>query len=749
MKYLQTKNTCTVFQNKNLSSSPSRIERNGYRGVTGGMNGRVDYNFKDMKYTPFTVHLLGKGKVSLFLLPYLNIKEPDGPIHSITCKVYSYLDSIPTLYEEYYWDYDRDDCNMFTTPELPSGSHIRFGIVWDGNVGSTLRSLSYSKPSGYNIIYSESYPFDFIGSCINATCKYEVYGNIASLLCHNDEMVPSSYRDTEVFSNDEYISTIAGPFTFAGLFQDNDEGSISVELEGEDGEIWEDQYSSQVVIFGGTTTNYNLIDARNLYLPYIKQSYAYTNLFAYCEYLKYGPQKIYINAPQNLDVLYYKSTYAYMFQGCSRLTNYWPIIEGDIYYKTGATNLYTFFRMFDEATIKGCTISIKNNGTEIYTNSSWSPFFRMFYTSCSIINYVYIHGSYSTSANSCLNVASNKLLSTYNTEPIIYLDRFNRALDLNNLSTSDLSNYLQYFEDYAKPYRFCGTCWVDDDCRSYYMWELYDNISEDSPNNLHYVLTQEKDFTNIGLTNGSGEYYFNRIHNVVTYILDSDLNCTYDNISSIPYNELNQLGITATSCDYFLVYWNGIIPDAEAGRPHVWVDRRPHKESGDPTYSDWMGMAGDVLYDEWLRNINYSKSFYYCDEYEMIEHISFYDGYLWKYVGVGIMGQGLKHRTDICYDENYSNINYMYTQSSFFNGAAFNKFTETHDDHVDRADDCDPINLDYEGFMGGRFGIDGNLLSRNSGYLLTNDVGSEYGTGDMSLTIRSNEIHPDACDFRI
>lgn len=758
MKYLQTKNTNNLFHNKNLSSSSSRLERNGYRGVVGGMDGKVDYNFKDMKYTPFTVHLLGKGKVSLFLLPYLNIMEPEGLVHSITCKVYSYLDSVPILYGEYYWDYDRNDCNMFTTPELPTGSHVRFEINWSGQAGGTLRSLSYSKPNGYDLLYTDSYPDDFIGSCINATCKYEVYGNIASLLCHIDEIVPSSYRDTEVFSNDEYISTIAGNFTFAGLFQNNDESGIDVELEERDGEVWEDQYSSEVVIFGDVSTNTNLVNARNLYLPSITKPQAYAFLFASCSYLKYGPQKIYINAPQNLDTSNYYYMYNNMFKGCSRLTDYWPIIEGNIYYKTtGITNNpYTFFGMFGGAAIKGCTISIKNNNTTIYANSSFSPFFRMFYPSNTIINYVYIHGSHtlSNSIATCLNISQNKLKSTFDTEPIIWVDRFSYAMDRPTLSNENLETFLGDYQSYAKPYRFCGTCWVDDDCRSYYMWEIYENLltSEDIENldNYIYILTSEKDFSGMNMIDTANNFYIDRKHNIAKYVLSTDSEQTYNIDNETPHSTTtNQLGLTFIPGARYLVYWNGIIPDAEAGRPHVWVDRRPHKESGDPTYSDWIGMGGGVNYDIWLQNINYSKSFYRCDEYEMIEHISFYDGYLWKYVGHGATNNSLKHRTNIFYDESYSNINYMYTETSFFNGAAFNKFTETHDDHVNLTNNCNPINLDYEGFISGKFGIDGNLLSRNSGYLLTNDVGSEYGTANMSLTIRSNEIHPDACDFRI
>lgn len=665
MKYLS--------KQQKYSNDISTNERNGYRGVVAydtydeyNDDPDVDYVYRNMKTTRFTIRMLESGKIHLVLLNNLPINYVDFSVFD------SNLNSIfPQGNKRIF--YDPDEINHLESITFKQGWNVRVQITWYTNTSINNRR--------FVPVYDESFTYetDIVGSSIYCDAKYEVYGNIMSLI---------NYHDFESITIEN-----GGGVNFLGFFQnmvDNGAELTDWWTEGDDDSQYHIDYS--------IANNENLLDAYYLYLPgkNIKSSGIYRRLFCRCTNLLRGPKQL------ECDILVNNSNggskYREMFYDCTSLLHA-PVMH--VTNDVATTIQQQFHSMYNNCTsLNVATIILSQNRSNLYGES----FYRMF-DGCSLerLNICNISATDSTIYNEMR--PSNTNTTTINRmnidKPKIWLEKFsNGLLDFisiqgDKMTEEELQDYVDSgdYINAADCFEYVGTCWMEDDYRSYYMWHSLAGNS-----NYLYVLTSEKDFTGLSLSDNIK----NRCR-PVAYVLDMDQEIILYNIqqaSSFNDEITTLLDETYTNVrNYILASWNGIVPEDVAGTPRIWVDDMLTDDE-DVAYEE-----GLVLASEW----NYGKSYYDCDEFRLIGEL---DGsYLWEYCGC----VGRKHRQNEPGNPNSGNPYYLISSE-----------------------------IDMDTYLDGPGYNYGDCYS-----ILDSDRDGIYTDSDPSAwVIKKNGVNPDDCDYQ-
>ena len=246
----------TLIHNQIKDNIPSNSSRNGYGYVeyTDAINQDISstitfgHDEMDSKRIPFTIRMLSPGKLKLLLLPDLGIQD-------VTFLVING----PNKLDSQTFFYDHHDVNWFETTTYSEGDEIRILVKWV----SIATNRTFGVPQNFNFSSAE------IGSCLMGTGKYEVFGNMGSLLF--------DWNDNRWIADDY---SIVGNNTFKQFFMGVDAAYID--------------NSSKIYAEASLTSG--LVSAHNLYLPPLNVPYAYFKLFYGNTDLKYGPRRIHVCA---------------------------------------------------------------------------------------------------------------------------------------------------------------------------------------------------------------------------------------------------------------------------------------------------------------------------------------------------------------------------------------------------------------------------------------------------------------------
>ena len=558
----------TLIHNQIKDNIPSNSSRNGYGYVeyTDAINtdssnqdssSTITFNHDelDSKRIPFTIRMLSPGKLKLLLLPDLGIQD-------VTFLVING----PNKLDSQTFFYDHHDVNWFETTTYSEGDEIRILVKWV----SIATNRTFGVPQNFNFSAAE------IGSCLMGTGKYEVFGNMGSLLF--------DWNDNRWIADDY---SIVGNNTFKQFFMGVDTAYIDTE----------DTANSASQIYAEASLTSGLVSARNLYLPPLNVPYAYFKLFYGNTDIKYGPSRIHVCAKTSyceqllMNCYYIESDYdvfvtssiangennnmRYMF-GSIGSENGTTYKAGTLYYVE--PNIYISYSNY---MVEGAS------GGGVFSNYVFSPGGN-------------IEGKYE---NIGLHIGAVDATPTYKIlNPIIWVDDIQAMIDEKVLG--DVSEYIDRNYEGA-PYIYQGTIWVSSEHQSYYLWKYSETyytakVSKD-PNTIHgtpYILTSEKDFTGMTLKE-TGKIMVCPVKFIaLTLTQISGKTYTIDCADYIDYDLSN--------CT--IIKQSGVIPNADAGVPVIAVDK---------SYNTW-GEPTTINYKH-FRNSQY-KYFNYSDQI----------GYMWK-----------------------------------------------------------------------------------------------------------------------
>lgn len=559
----------TLIHNQIKDNIPSNSSRNGYGYVeyTDALNtdssnqdisSTITFNNDelDSKRIPFTIRMLSPGKLKLLLLPDLGIQD-------VTFLVING----PNKLDSQTFFYDHHDVNWFETTTYSEGDEIRILVKWV----SIATNRTFGVPQNFNFSAAE------IGSCLMGTGKYEVFGNMGSLLF--------DWTDNRWIADDY---SIVGNNTFKQFFMGVDTAYIDTENTA----------NSASQIYAEASLTSGLVSARNLYLPPLNVPYAYFKLFYGNTDLKYGPRRIHVCAKASyceqllMNCYYIESDYdvfvtssiangennnmRYMFRsmGSENGTTY---KVGTLYY--AEPNIY---RAYSESMVEGVSGGV-------FSNYVFSPGGNI------ESNYQEVE----------MNIGAHGATPTYKIlKPIIWVDNVQEVMDVASLG--DVSEYIKSIDgDYGgAPYVYQGTIWVSSEHKSYYLWKYSETyytakVSKD-PNTMYetpYILTSEKDFTGMTLkeTGKIMVYPIKFIASTLTQISGKTYTYTID---CVDYD----------LSTFTIIKQSGVIPNADAGVPVIAVDK---------SYNTW-GEPTTINYKH-FRNSQY-KYFNYSEKI----------GYMWQ-----------------------------------------------------------------------------------------------------------------------
>ena len=513
----------TLIHNQIKDNIPSNSSRNGYgyveytEALNQNISSTITFNHDEMdsKRIPFTIRMLSPGKLKLLLLPDLGIQDVTFLVINGPNKLYSQK-----------FLYEPRDVNWFETTTYSEGDEIRILTKWVSN--ATNRTFGVQQT------------FDFsaaeIGSCLMGTGKYEVFGNMGSLLF--------DWNDNRWIADDY---SIVGDNTFKQFFIGVDTACITS--------------SSQIYAKASLTSG--LVSAHNLYLPPLNVPYAYYQLFCGNTDIKYGPRRIHVCAKK-----YY----------CEQLLDQCNHIESDydvfVTSSTASGENYNMRYMFrnigseNGITNKAGTLyyvahDISRSYSEDMVKSSASGVFGSF------SNYVFSPGGNIESdyQNVGMYIGAGGARPTYKIlYPIIWVDDVQAVI--NKKCLGDVSEYIDSNYE-GTPYVYKGTIWVSSDHQSYYLWEYiskYNTSSESQdPNTIYntpYILTSEKDFTGMTLKE-TGKIMVYPIKFIAS---------TLTQISGKTYtiNCADYIDYDLSNCT--IIKQSAVIPNADAGVPIIAVD---------------------------------------------------------------------------------------------------------------------------------------------------------------------------------
>ena len=519
----------TLIHNQIKDNIPSNSSRNGYGYVeytdalnTDSSNQDISstitfsHDEMDSKRIPFTIRMLSPGKLKLLLLPDLGIQD-------VTFLVING----PNKLDSQTFFYDHHDVNWFETTTYSEGDEIRILVKWV----SIATNRTFGVPQNFDFSSSAE-----IGSCLMGTGKYEVFGNMGSLLF--------DWNDNRWIADDY---SIVGNNTFKQFFMGVDTAYIDTE-------------NNLSQIYAESSLTSGLVSAHNLYLPPLNVSYAYFQLFYGNKDIKYGPRRIHVCA---------KTSYCeQLLMNCCHIEP-----DYDVFVTSSIANgeNYNMRYMF------------RNIGSENGTTNKAGTLYYVAYN----IYVAYSNYMVESSAGGSLGSFSNYVFSpggniesdyqkvgmsigavnatpTYKILfPIIWVDDVQAVMNKKGLG--DVSEYIDRNYE-GTPYVYKGTIWVSSDHKSYYLWEYiskYDTSSESQdPNTIYntpYILTSEKDFTGMTLkeTGKIMVYPIKFIASTLTQISGK----TYT-IDCVDYDLSN----------YTIIKQSGVIPNADAGVPIMAVD---------------------------------------------------------------------------------------------------------------------------------------------------------------------------------
>ena len=516
----------TLIHNQIKDNIPSNSSRNGYGYVeyTDALDTDISstitfsHDEMDSKRIPFTIRMLSPGKLKLLLLPDLGIQD-------VTFLVING----PNKLDSQTFFYDHHDVNWFETTTYSEGDEIRILVKWV----SIATNRTFGVPQNFDFSEAE------IGSCLMGTGKYEVFGNMGSLLF--------DWNDNRWIADDY---SIVGNNTFKQFFMGVDTAYIDTE-------------NNLSQIYAESSLTSGLVSAHNLYLPPLNVQYAYFKLFYGNKDIKYGPHRIHVCA---------KASY------CEQLLDQCNYIESDydVFVTSSIANgeNYNMRYMF------------RNIGSENGTTNKAGTLYYAAYN----IYYAYSNYMVESSAGGSLGSFSNYVFSpggniesdyqnvgmsigavdatpTYKILfPIIWVDNVQAVMNKKGLG--DVSEYIDKNYE-GTPYVYKGTIWVSSDHQSYYLWEYISkyNTSSESQDpyamiGTTYILTSEKDFTGMTLkeTGKIMVYPIKFIASTLTQI--SGKTYTIDCDDYIDYDLSN--------CT--IIKQSGVIPNADAGVPVMAVD---------------------------------------------------------------------------------------------------------------------------------------------------------------------------------
>ena len=581
----------TLIHNQIKDNIPSNSSRNGYGYVeytdvldTDSSNQdssstiTFSHDEMDSKRIPFTIRMLSPGKLKLLLLPDLGIQD-------VTFLVING----PNKLDSQTFFYDHHDVNWFETTTYSEGDEIRILIKWV----SIATNRTFGVPQNFNFSAAE------IGSCLMGTGKYEVFGNMGSLLF--------DWNDNRWIADDY---SIVGNNTFKQFFMSVDTAYIDI--------------TSQIYAEASLTSG--LVSARNLYLPPLNVPYAYFQLFYGNTDIKYGPRRIHVCA---------KTSYCeQLLMNCYHIeSDYDVFVTSSIASGENYNMRYMFRNIGSEngATYKAGTLYyVAPNIYHAYSN-------YMVESSAggslgSFSNYVFSPGGNIESdyQNVGMSIGAVDATPTYKILfPIIWVD--NVQVVMNKKGLGDVSEYVNGIDrDYGgAPYVYQGTIWVSSEHQSYYLWEYiskYDtsSVSKDpyATMGTPYILTSEKDFTGMTLKE-TGKIMVCPIKFIASTLTQIS-GKTYT-IDCVDYGDKDLNNCT-------IIKQSAVIPNADAGVPVMAVDK---------SYNTWDGPT--TINYKHFRNSQY-KYFNYSEKI----------GYMWQLCLTQTQYNENSPHT-IINDENYEN----------------------------------------------------------------------------------------------
>ena len=552
----------TLIHNQIKDNIPSNSSRNGYGYVeyTDALNQNISstitfsHDEMDSKRIPFTIRMLSPGKLKLLLLPDLGIQD-------VTFLVING----PNKLDSQTFFYDHHDVNWFETKTYSDGDEIRILVKWV----SIATNRTFGVTQNFNF-----YPAE-IGSCLMGTGKYEVFGNMGSLLF--------DWNDNRWIADDY---SIVGNNTFKQFFMGVDAAYID----------------NSSKIYAESSLTSGLVSARNLYLPPLNVPYAYFQLFYGNKDIKYGPRRIHVCA---------KTSY------CEQLLMNCYYIESDydVFVTSSIANgenynmRYMFRSIGSENGITNKAGTLYYVAPNIYHSySSYMVENSVAGSSGSFLNYVFSPGG---------NIESDyQEVGTYIGAPgaspiykilypIIWVDDVQAVMDTEG--GGDISDYVNGIDSINEgyggaPYVYQGTIWVSSEHKSYYLWKYSETyytakVSKDPKFacGTPYILTSEKDFTGMTLkeTGKIMVYPIKFIARTLTQISGKTytIDCADYDLST-----------------FTIIKQSAVIPNADAGVPVIAVDKS-YTPGGEPTTINY----------KHFRNSQY-KYFNYSDQI----------GYMWQ-----------------------------------------------------------------------------------------------------------------------
>ena len=524
----------TLIHNQIKDNIPSNSSRNGYGYVeytdaldTDSSNQDISstitfsHDEMDSKRIPFTIRMLSPGKLKLLLLPDLGIQD-------VTFLVING----PNKLDSQTFFYDHHDVNWFETTTYSEGDEIRILVKWV----SIATNRTFGVPQNFDFSAAE------IGSCLMGTGKYEVFGNIGSLLF--------DWNDNRWIADDY---SIVGNNTFKQFFMGVDTAYIDTENTA----------NSTSQIYAESSLTSGLVSAHNLYLPPLNVSYAYFQLFYGNKDIKYGPRRIHVCA---------KTSYCeQLLMNCYHIEpDYDVFVTSSIANGENYNMRYMFRNIGSE------------NGTTNKAGTLYYVAYNIYYAYSnymvessaggslgSFSNYVFSPGGNIESdyQNVGMNIGAVDATPTYKILfPIIWVDNVQAVMNKKGLG--DVSEYIDRNYE-GTPYVYKGTIWVSSNHQSYYLWEYiskYDTSSESQdPNTIYntpYILTSEKDFTGMTLKE-TGKIMVYPIKFIAS---------TLTQISGKTYtiNCADYIDYDLSNCT--IIKQSGVIPNADAGVPIMGVD---------------------------------------------------------------------------------------------------------------------------------------------------------------------------------
>ena len=674
----------TLIHNQIKDNIPSNSSRNGYGYVeytdaldTDSSNQyssstiTFSHDEMDSKRIPFTIRMLSPGKLKLLLLPDLGIQD-------VTFLVING----PNKLDSQTFFYDHHDVNWFETTTYSEGDEIRILVKWV----SIATNRTFGVQQNFNFSAAE------IGSCLMGTGKYEVFGNMGSLLF--------DWNDNRWIADDY---SIVGNNTFKQFFMGVDTAYIDTENTA----------NSASQIYAEASLTSGLVSARNLYLPPLNVRYAYFKLFYGNTDLKYGPRRIHVCA---------KASY------CEQLLDQCNYIESDydVFVTSSIANgenynmRYMFRNIGSENGITNKAGTLYYAEPNIYISYSEDMVESVGGGSLgSFSNYVFspggnIEGDYKK--NIGMNIGAPDATPAYKIlNPIIWVDDVQAVIDAESLG--DVSEYINRNYE-GTPYVYKGTIWVSSEHKSYYLWEYiskYDtsSVSQDpyATMGTTYILTSEKDFTGMTLkeTGKIMVYPIKFIASTLTQI--SCKTYTIDCADYIDY-DLSNCTIIKQSC---------VIPNADAGVPVIAVDK---------SYNTW-GEPTTINYKH-FRNSQY-KYFNYSDQI----------GYMWQ-LCLTQYDENSPHT--IINDENYEDVysgvpKYIVTQHLSTRYNVYSKPWDLSITFLERGSE-----MIWAG-ISNYYNIE--MLNRDETIYVPQDHNDPPEGAKNIFIITTNGIMPETCDYII